>query len=55
MRTAIAIAFVWVAAVAFFFTIIGVFGLEPAVAALVLYVAVACALALRPQSKEQRP
>lgn len=49
IRTALAIAFVWVAATAFFFTIIGVFGTEPALVALALFVALACLLAVRPQ------
>jgi hypothetical protein len=55
LRTPLAIAFVWVAATAFFFTIIGVFGTEPALAALALFIALACVLAVRSQRLEDRP
>ena len=55
LRTTLGIAFVWVAATAFFFTIIGVFGTEPALAALALFVALACVIAMRPQRLEDGP
>ena len=49
MRTSIAVTFVSLAAIAFFFSIIGLFGVLPALAALSLFAAIACLLALRPQ------
>lgn len=54
LRTTLAIAFVWIAATAFFFTIIGVFGDKVALAALALFVALACVLAARPQGLGDR-
>ena len=50
--TKLAIAIVWVAAAAFFNTIIGVFGIEAALLGLALFIALAIALALRPQRTE---
>ena len=55
MRNSIAIVFVWIAAIAFFNTIIGVFGLQAAIVALVLFVALACVLTARSLHREERP
>ena len=55
MRTGFAVLLVSIAAVAFFFGIIGVFGILPALASLSLFVAIACVLALRPQGIESSP
>jgi hypothetical protein len=52
MRTSFVITLLSVAAVAFFFTIIGVFGILPALSALLLFVAIACVLVVRPQRFE---
>ena len=49
MRTTFVVVLVSVAAIAFFFCVIGVFGILPAVAALSLFVAIACVTAVRPQ------
>jgi len=55
MRTKLAIALVWIAAIVFFNTIIGIFGIHAAIAGLALFVAVACVLATRNQWLEDRP
>ena len=55
MRNGFTIALVWIAAIGFFNTIIGVFGLQPAIAGLVLFVAVASVLSARTQRLEDRP
>ena len=49
MRTTLVISLVSVAALAFFFSIIGVFGILPALAALSLFVAFACVFVLCPR------
>jgi hypothetical protein len=54
MRTSLVMSGVSVAAIAFFFCIIGVFGILPALASLSLFVAIACVMALRPQRLEER-
>jgi hypothetical protein len=41
--------------VAFFFTIIGVFGLPASIIALVLFVALAVAVSRRPQAERRQP
>jgi hypothetical protein len=55
MRNGITIVLVWIAAIAFFNTIIGVFGIQAALAGLVLFVALACVLTARAQRREERP
>ena len=55
MRNSIGIVFVWIAAIAFFNTIIGVFGLQAAIAGLVLFVALACVVTARSPRREERP
>ncbi len=55
MRNVIAIVFAWIVAIAFFNTIIGVFGLKAAIAGLVLFVAVACVLIARAPRRAERP
>jgi hypothetical protein len=55
MRNIIAIVFAWIAAIAFFNTIIGVFGLQAAIAGLVLFVALAFVLIVRAPRREERP
>ncbi len=55
MLDAFAIVLVWIAAIAFFNTIIGVFGLQPAIVGLALFVALACAAFARSQHVESRP
>jgi len=55
MRTKLAITLVWIAAIAFFNTIIGVFGIHAALAGLALFGATACVLAAREQRLEDQP
>jgi membrane associated rhomboid family serine protease len=54
MRGSFAIPLVWIAAIVFFNTIIGVFGIQAALAGLVVFVALACVLAARSQRSEGR-
>jgi hypothetical protein len=53
--TTLVVTLVTVAAITFFFTIIGVFGLLPALAALALFIAIACVVATRPQRLDDAP
>ena len=55
LLTGVAVALVWFAATAFFFTIIGVFGVPAALAGLALFVALAGLGAGRPQRTEGQP
>jgi len=55
MLTILAIVLVWLLAIAFFNTIIGVWGIQAALAALVLFVALACVLGARPQRLQDQP
>lgn len=55
MRKTLVVALVSIAASAFLFGVIGVFGILPALSTLLLYVAIACVLAVRPQRFDDAP
>jgi hypothetical protein len=52
MRNKLATALIWIAAIAFVNIVIGVFGLRPAMLALMLLVSVACVVATLPENLE---
>ena len=55
MRTTLIAVLVSIAVIAFFFGIIGVFGILPALSTLFLYLAIACVLWVRPQRFDDGP